>query len=254
MMAPPDAGDPAYARIPTACLAQGPWAGPCFPLIIAKLNRFKIAEHDLNDRPPEIAMPKNPVDACCQLLDALLALVLALMAMLVFGNVVLRYAFNTGITMSEEVSRWLFVWLVFLGSIVALKEGRHLGSDMLVSRLPARGRKICLVLGHGLMLYISWLIFSGSLEQTRINWDVAAPVTGASVGIFYAAGIVFALACALLLLRGLWQAAAATATASEPARVQESEESAAWQKRPSPCSGERTQCRHGAHPRPGSKP
>jgi TRAP-type C4-dicarboxylate transport system permease small subunit len=124
------------------------------------------------------------IEGYCKLLDALIAVALAIMVVLVFGNVVLRYAFNTGITVSEEVSRWLFVWLVFLGAIVALKEGGHLGSDMLVSRLPVMGKKICLVLGHVLMLYITWLVFSGSLAQVKINWEVEAPVTGASVGIF----------------------------------------------------------------------
>lgn len=43
---------------------------------------------------------------------------LVVMVVLVFGNVVLRYAFNSGITVSEELSRWLFVWL-FVGAIVA---------------------------------------------------------------------------------------------------------------------------------------
>ena len=41
------------------------------------------------------------------------------------------------------------------------------------------------------MLYVTWLLFSGSLAQARINWDVEAPVTGASVAIFYALGVVF---------------------------------------------------------------
>ena len=117
------------------------------------------------------------INGYCKLLDALVALALAIMVVLVFGNVVLRYAFNTGITVSEEVSRWLFVWLVFLGAIVALKERAHLGSDMLVSRLPVIGKKICLVVGQLLMLYVTWLLFSGSLAQVRINWEVEAPVT-----------------------------------------------------------------------------
>ena len=82
------------------------------------------------------------INGYCKLLDALIVLALAIMVVLVFGNVVLRYAFNTGITVSEEVSRWLFVWLVFLGAIVALKEHAHLGSDMLVSRLPVAGKKV----------------------------------------------------------------------------------------------------------------
>ncbi|WP_157272002.1 TRAP transporter small permease, partial [Azohydromonas aeria] len=54
------------------------------------------------------------LDGYCRVLDALIALALAVMVVLVFGNVVLRYAFNSGITVSEEVSRWLFVWLTFL--------------------------------------------------------------------------------------------------------------------------------------------
>ena len=51
----------------------------------------------------------------------MIALCLALMVVMVFGNVVLRYGFNSGITVSEELSRWLFVWMTFLGAIVALR-------------------------------------------------------------------------------------------------------------------------------------
>jgi TRAP-type C4-dicarboxylate transport system permease small subunit len=146
------------------------------------------------------------IDLYCRALDALIAFFLAVMVVLVFGNVVLRYAFNSGITVSEEVSRWLFVWLTFLGGIVALKEHAHLGTDMLVSRLPVAGKKACLLLGQALMLFICWLLFKGSLDQARINWDVAAPVTGAPIAIFYAAGVVFAVSAALLIAREMWRA------------------------------------------------
>src|SRR2546430_8718100 len=127
------------------------------------------------------------------------------MVVMVFGNVVLRYGFNSGIIVSEEVSRWLFLWVTFLGAIVALKEGAHLGSDFLVSRLPVLGKKICLVAGHVLMLYATWLLFSGSLAQARINLNVEAPVTGASMAFVYGTGVVFAVFAAPLLLRDLWR-------------------------------------------------
>ncbi|NDY93052.1 TRAP transporter small permease, partial [Ideonella livida] len=52
----------------------------------------------------------------CQALEWALVGLLAVMVVLVFGNVVLRYAFNSGITVSEELSRWAFVWLTFLGA------------------------------------------------------------------------------------------------------------------------------------------
>ena len=143
---------------------------------------------------------RRVIEGYCRFLEGAIAAALALMVVLVFGNVVLRYAFNSGITVSEEVSRWLFVWMTFLGAVVAMKEHAHLGTDVLVSRLGVTGKKACLVAGHCLMLCTCWLLFSGSLAQTRINWDVQAPVTGASVALFYSTGMVFAVSAAALLL------------------------------------------------------
>jgi len=164
------------------------------------------------------------LDRFCRVLDGAMVLLLALMVVLVFGNVVLRYAFDSGITVSEELSRWLFVWMTFLGAIVAIKEHGHLGTDMLVSRLPKAGKKACLIVGHLLMLYVTWLLFQGSLAQTKINWDVEAPVSGASMAIFYGAGVFFAVFAGLLLLRETWRALTGRITDEELVMVQESED------------------------------
>ncbi len=166
------------------------------------------------------------IDAYCRLLEWTIALALAVMVVLVFGNVVLRYAFNSGITTSEEVSRWLFVWLTFLGAIVALKEHDHLGSDMLLSRLPRAGKKVCVLLGHALMIYICWLMFCGSLQQTRINWDVEAPVTGASMAWLSGVGMVFAVSAALLLSLEVWRLLSGLMSDDDLVMVKESEEGA----------------------------
>ncbi len=146
------------------------------------------------------------IDRYCRLLDALIALALAVMVVLVFGNVVLRYAFNSGITVSEELSRWLFLWVTFLGAVVALKDHAHLGTDLVVARLPRALRRLCLVVAQALMLWATWLLLQGSLAQTRINWDVAAPVSGLSVGWFYGAGVAFAVPALGLLALDLWRA------------------------------------------------
>ena len=164
------------------------------------------------------------IDGYCGLLARLIALLLAAMVVLVFGNVVLRYVFNSGITVSEEISRWLFVWMTFLGAIVALKEHGHLGTDILVGRLGNRGKKLCLVTGQLLMLYATYLLFSGALAQARINVDVHAPVTGASMAIFYASGVVFAVSAALLLVRELWRTLSGQMRDEDLIMVQESED------------------------------
>ena len=160
-------------------------------------------------------------------LDMLGGLFLAIMVVLVFGNVVLRYAFNSGLTMSEEVSRWLFVWLTFMGAVVALREHGHLGTDALVSRLPRLGKKICLVLAQVAMLYVSWLLLQGSWVQAEINWDTEAPVTGASMAIVYAAGAVFAVCAALILLTDGVRLLTGRMSVDELVAIQESEEAGA---------------------------
>ena len=167
-----------------------------------------------------------------RVLDALSGLCLAVMVVLVFGNVVLRYTLNSGITVSEELSRWLFVWLTFMGAVVALREHGHLGTDALVSRLPAVGKKACLVLAQLAMLYVSWLLLSGSWAQMLINWETEAPVTGASVGIFYASGVLMGGSGIAILLHDLLRTLFVPLAEHELVMVQESEELAALAHRP----------------------
>ncbi|CAD5375156.1 Tripartite ATP-independent periplasmic transporter DctQ component [Rubrivivax sp. A210] len=164
------------------------------------------------------------LDGYCRLLELVIVLALVVMVVLVFGNVVLRYVFNSGITESEEISRWAFVWMTFLGAIVAVRDGGHLGTDMLVSRLGNTGKKICLAVAEMLMLYACWLIYTGSLAQTKINIDVEAPVTGWSMGWISGIGIVFAVSAALFHLMKLGRLFTGRLREEELVVVQESED------------------------------
>src|SRR5215210_4913626 len=92
------------------------------------------------------------VNGYFKLLEGLLVLCLGAMVLMVLGNVILRYGFNSGITVSEELSRFLFVWLTFIGAVVGLREGTHLGVDTLVRKLPVLGRRLCFAASEGLML------------------------------------------------------------------------------------------------------
>ena len=139
------------------------------------------------------------LDRCCRVMEAAIAFCLALMVVLVFGNVFLRYAMNSGITLSEELSRWAFVWMTFLGAIVALKEHGHLGTDMLVSRLGPIGKKICLGASYSLMMFVCWLLFKGAYDQALINLDSTSAVMEASMAWLYLPGILFAVIGGLIL-------------------------------------------------------
>ncbi len=160
----------------------------------------------------------------CRVLEFAIALLLAAMVVLVFGNVVARYGFNSGITLSEELSRWMFIWLTFLGAVIALKERGHLGMDMVVAKLPTAGKKICLVLGQVLMLYIVCLMFKGSWEQAVINAEVSAPVSGLPMAIVYVSGLVFSVMAGLIIAMDLYRVLAGKLQDEDLIMVQESEE------------------------------
>ncbi|MFZ1428481.1 MAG: TRAP transporter small permease [Geminicoccaceae bacterium] len=164
------------------------------------------------------------VDGYFTCLKVAIVACLALMVILVFGNVVLRYAFNMGITMSEELSRFLFVWLTFLGAIVAFREHGHLGVDMVVSRLSPAGKKACLIVSQALMLFVTWLFLQGSWEQTLINLDVKSPSAGISMGLFYGVGVVFSISVGVMLIYDFYRLVSGRMSEAEMIQVKESEE------------------------------
>jgi TRAP-type C4-dicarboxylate transport system permease small subunit len=164
------------------------------------------------------------VDRYCRFFSGLMVAALAVMVLLVFGNVVMRYGFNSGFTLSEELSRWLFVWMTFLGAVVALNERTHLGTDTLVSRLPVAGKKFCLGVSYLLMLMLCGMVFWGSWEQTRVNLTSTSAVMEASLGIFYATGVVFSIFAAIILLAKFWQLARGQMPDSELVGFSESED------------------------------
>lgn len=147
------------------------------------------------------------IDRVCRLFVFLMVACLALMVVMVFGNVVLRYGFNAGITVSEELSRWLFVWMIFLGAVVALRHRTHLGTDALVARLPAAGRRLCYLAAHLLMLGVCWLMMRGAWQQTVINYGTSSAVMEVPLAGLYFSSVLFAVLAALIIVLELWQLA-----------------------------------------------
>jgi len=147
-----------------------------------------------------------PLQWLFKVFDVLVVIGMAVMSLLVFSNVVLRYGFSSGIAFSVEVSRVLFVWIIFLGSAVALAKGAHLSVDTLVSRLPRKVRFACFLVSYGLMLWCCWLVAKGSWSLTVIEWNNRAALSGLPVGLTYAGALVAAITMALCLLVGLWHA------------------------------------------------
>ena len=181
---------------------------------------------------------KQIVDGYFKLLKFLVFLCLASMVVLVFGNVVLRYVFSSGITFSEEFSRWLFVWLTFFGAIIAMREHTHLGMDSVVARLPVWGKKVCYVVSHLLMILSCYMLLKGGWVQTVINMETEAAATGLPVSLFYGIILIFGASAMCILFHDLFMMLSGRTKDDELIQIKESEEEITFEDDDSAATGQ----------------
>jgi len=142
-----------------------------------------------------------------RLIEVALVLLLAGMVVMVFANVVLRYAFNSGLNISEELSRYFFVWLTFIGAVLAFRDHSHVGVETVVRMLGPRGRLICVAATNLIILFCAVLLFWGTWKQQAIYSSMTAPVVGLSMiwvfGVTYVTGAAIGLIAAGRLVLAL---------------------------------------------------
>lgn len=131
-------------------------------------------------------------------LGLIMVLLLAAMVAMVFGNVMLRYGFNSGILVSEELSRYCFVWLTFVGAVLTFHEHSHMGIESLVQRFGRRGRMLCMAASNIIIMGCSAVFFWGAVMQFDINATMFAPVTGLSLAWVYGIGLFTGAACFII--------------------------------------------------------
>lgn len=107
------------------------------------------------------------------LLHGVMAICLGVMATIVFVNVVLRYGFGTGIAASEELSRLLFVWTVFVGAASAYPKGELMAFTLLLSALKKKPRLLrgLTALIRVLVILASALVAIGAWQQVVVGLD-----------------------------------------------------------------------------------
>ena len=161
---------------------------------------------------PEAPPSRSPVDLLFKGVDALLALMLLTMVAMVLSNVVLRYGFSTGIASSEELSRTLFIWLTFIGAVVATREGTHLGVDSLLRRLPRKGQLAMVFVSELIVLACCVLLLRGTWSQHEVNATSVSLITAMPLIWVYGVAYVTSVGIGLLVLAKLWRIATGRAT------------------------------------------
>jgi gluconokinase len=115
-----------------------------------------------------------------RLANVAMSVCLAIMAVAVFINVVLRYGFGSGIAASEELSRLLFVWMVFIGAAAAYPAGEPMAFTSLLGALRTRPRALALmtVVIRLLVLLACVLLAWGAWQQVLVGLDSRSVVLG----------------------------------------------------------------------------
>lgn len=111
---------------------------------------------------------------------ALAAGCMALLCIITFANVLVRYLTNVSFAFTEEFSVFLMLMLMLLGSAGGFSEGRHIRITLLLEKLPDRGRKLCAGLewlANVLMFsLLAWFGYRMALDD--FEFEVTSPGLG----------------------------------------------------------------------------
>ncbi|WP_374635213.1 TRAP transporter small permease [Paracoccus sp. (in: a-proteobacteria)] len=161
---------------------------------------------------------KPTLDRLFTLLDWVLVGLLAAMTLMVFVNVILRYGFGDGLDFSDEMSRFCFVWLIFLGAISAMRRNMHMGFDLVVTSVSPGKRRVLLTIANGLVLAVCLLILTGTIMQWHVNATNIAPVT--RMPMIWVFGVAVPMSLSIGIMAGLRMIGYATGRLSDaPAHV-----------------------------------
>lgn len=136
-----------------------------------------------------------------RLIDVALVVLLVAMTAMVFLNVVLRYGFGSGLDISDEMSRFCFVWLIFLGAMSASRLDMHMGFDLVVISVGPIMRRILLTIANALVLGVCGLILTGTILQWHVNATNTAPVSG--MPMIWLFGVALPMSLVIGLISGL---------------------------------------------------
>jgi len=153
---------------------------------------------------PDLAGHAPARPAWLRLAEGAMALCLAVMALSVFINVVLRYGFGSGVAASEELSRLLFVWMVFIGATAAYPLGEHMAFTSLL--LPLRRHRRVMAVATALIrvaviaaaAMVSW----GAWQQVVVGMESRSVVLNYSNALLPLPAL---LSSVLIGLMALWQ-------------------------------------------------
>ena len=112
--------------------------------------------------------------------EVFLVILMALAVIIVSAQIVTRFVLKTPLPWSEELARYMFIWLVWVGAAFATKERKHIRIDVVVSRLPQIGQKACTIIST--IIWIGFTIFMVYISAVLTSSVMTGGQTGTGSG------------------------------------------------------------------------
>ncbi|WP_128254757.1 TRAP transporter small permease [Falsirhodobacter deserti] len=113
------------------------------------------------------------------------AILIFTMMVVTFGQVVARYGFSSSLSWSEELGRYLFVWITFIGLAAAFQSRAHVALDFLVTLLPARPSRGLVVLNALLVAVVGAALVIGGLSLIKFGMNQRSAALGLPMYLVY---------------------------------------------------------------------
>jgi len=147
------------------------------------------------------SLPERALGRLDQAVTGMLLAAVTVMVVVVSAQVGLRYGFNRSIDWADEVGRLAFVWAIFLAIPLGVRQGAHIGIDLVIDKMPLvvgrAFRRGAAALCAALMFVVAW----AALGVAREQWDEMMATVDWSVGWFIVPIGIGALLSALHLTR-----------------------------------------------------
>lgn len=144
---------------------------------------------------------KNMIGTCGKVF---IAIIMGGMVAMVFINAFARYVFSYNFPALEELSRYLFVWVAFLGTMIAYFEGRHVGIDMLVSRLHGMKQFVVKMIAHIVVMICLIVMGLGAGEYFLLTATDPSPSAKIPFGVISGMAIVLVVFMTIITIKNIF--------------------------------------------------
>jgi TRAP-type C4-dicarboxylate transport system permease small subunit len=134
--------------------------------------------------------------------EIFLFIITLIMVAVIFLQVIMRYVFNNSLAWSEEVGRWIFIWMSWIGVSLGAKYGQHIKIEMIVNAMPFKTRYVVNIISELIVIAINILcvVYGYRLVGQLISMGAKSAPLQISQGWCYAA---VPVGCAMMILRNI---------------------------------------------------